>query len=85
MVTDKSDVRGEAIRKGSDKIMDTFNSKVDEKIIISKTIKFKPDDDPLQRKIYFLKFVESPEMIFSQYKETCGVLIYYPKIGGGGN
>ena len=37
----------------------------------SKIIKFKLDEDPLQRWIYFLTFVESLEMIFSQYKETC--------------
>ena len=41
------------------------------------------DEDPLQRRIYFLAFVESLEMIFSQYKETCEVLIDYLKIGGG--
>ena len=40
------------------------------------------DGDPLQRRIYFLTFVESLEMIFSQYKETCEVLLDYPKIGG---
>ena len=48
----------------------------------SKIIKFKLDEDPLQRRVYFLIFVESPEMIFSQYKETCVVLLDYPKIGG---
>ena len=40
------------------------------------------DEDPLQRQIYFLKFIESLEMIFSQYTETCEVLLDYPKIGG---
>ena len=40
------------------------------------------DEDPLQCRIYFLKFVESLEMIFSQYTETCEVIIDYPKIGG---
>ena len=40
------------------------------------------DEDPLQRQIYFLIFVESLEMIFSQYTETCEVLLDYPKIGG---
>ena len=40
------------------------------------------DEDPLQRRIYFLTFVESLEMIFSQYTETCDVLLDYPKIGG---
>ena len=41
------------------------------------------DEDPLQHRIYFLTFVESMEMIFSQYTETCEVIIDYPKIGGG--
>ena len=49
----------------------------------SKIIRFKMDEDPLQRRISFLTFVESMEMIFSQYKETCEVLLYYPKIRGG--
>ena len=33
-----------------------------------KIIKFKLDDDLLQRRIYFLVFMESLEIIFSQYK-----------------
>ena len=40
------------------------------------------DEDPLQRRIYFLTFIDSLDMIFSQYRETCEVLIEYPKIGG---
>ena len=40
------------------------------------------DEDPLQRRIYFLTFVESLEMISSQYTETCEVIIDYPKVGG---
>ena len=40
------------------------------------------DEDPLQRRIYFLTFVESLEIIFSQHTETCEVLLDYPKIGG---
>ena len=48
----------------------------------SKIIRFKMDEDPLQRRIYFLTFVESLEMIFLQYTETCEVIIDYPKIGG---
>ena len=40
------------------------------------------DEDPIQRRIYFLSFVESLDMIFLQYKETCEVLLDYPKIGG---
>ena len=40
------------------------------------------NEDPLQRRIYFLTFIHSLDMIFSQYRETCEVLIDYPKIGG---
>ena len=40
------------------------------------------DEDPLQRRIYFLAFVESLEMIFSQYTEACEVLLDYPIKGG---
>ena len=43
------------------------------------------DEDTLQRRNYFLTFVESLEMIFSQYTETCEVLLDYPKIGGDDN
>ena len=48
----------------------------------SNIIRFKMDEDPLQRRIYFLTFVESLEMVFSQYRETCEVVLDYPKIGG---
>ena len=40
------------------------------------------DQDPLQRQIYFLTFIDSHDMIFSQCRETCKVLLDYPKIGG---
>ena len=40
------------------------------------------DEDPLQRWIYFLTFVETLDMIFSQYTKTCEAIIDYPKIGG---
>ena len=39
------------------------------------------DEDPLQRQIYFLTFVESLDMIFSQYTGNCEVILDYPKIG----
>ena len=48
-------------------------------------IRFKMDEDPLQRRIYFLTFVEYLETIFSKYTETCEVLLDYPKIGGDGD
>ena len=34
----------------------------------SKTIRFKMDEDTLQRRIYFLTFIDSLDMIFSQYR-----------------
>ena len=40
------------------------------------------DEDPLHRRIYFLAFIDSLDMVFSQYRETCEVLLDYPKIGG---
>ena len=40
------------------------------------------DEDPLQRRICFLTFVELLDMIFSQYTETCEAPLDYPKIGG---
>ena len=40
------------------------------------------DEDPLQSRIYFLTFIDSLDMIFLQYRETCQVLLDYPKIGG---
>ena len=48
----------------------------------SNIIRFKIDEDPLQRRIYFLTFIDSLDMIFSQYRETCEVLLDYQKIGG---
>ena len=40
------------------------------------------NEDPLKRQIYFLTFIDSLDMIFSQYRETCEVLLDDPKIGG---
>ena len=48
----------------------------------SKIIRFKMDEDLLQHLIYLLTFIDSLDMIFSQYRETCEVLLDYPKIGG---
>ena len=44
-------------------------------------IGIKLDKDPLQRRIYFLIFIDSLDMIFSKYRETWEVLLDYPKIG----
>ena len=45
-------------------------------------IRFKLDEDPLQRQIYFLTFIDSLNMMFSQYRETYEVLRDYPKLEG---
>ena len=45
-------------------------------------IQFKLDEDPLKRRIYFLTFIDSLNMVFSQYRETYEVLRYYPKLEG---
>ena len=50
----------------------------------SKIIRFKLDEDPLERRIYFLTFIDSLDMIFSQYRKTCEVLLDNPKMGGRG-
>ena len=47
-----------------------------------KIIRFKMDEDPLQSRIYFLTFIDSIDMVFSRYRETCEVILDYPKIGG---
>ena len=46
-------------------------------------IRFKLDEDPLQRRIYFLTFIDSLNMVFPQYRETYEVLREYPKMEGG--
>ena len=48
----------------------------------SKILKLRLEEYPLQRRIYCITFIESLEMIFSQYKETCQVLLDYTTIGG---
>ena len=45
-------------------------------------IRFKLDEDPPQRWIYFLTFIDSINMVFSQYRETYEVLRDYPKLEG---
>ena len=48
----------------------------------SNIIRFKMDEDLLQRRIYFLTFVESLEITFSQYTDSCEVIIDDTKKGG---
>ena len=45
-------------------------------------IRFKLDEDPLQRQIYFLTFIDSLNIVFSQYRETYEVLGDDPKLEG---
>ena len=47
-----------------------------------KVLKSKLDEDLIQGRVYFFTFIESLEMIFFQYNETCEVLLDHPKIGG---
>ena len=63
-------------------VISTFTAKFLTASYKSKIIRFKMDEDPLQRQIYFLIFIDSLEMIFSQYRETCEFILDYPKIGG---
>ena len=46
-------------------------------------IRFKLDENPLQRWIYFLTFIDSLNMVFPQYRETYEVLRDYPKMEEG--
>ena len=46
-----------------------------------KVLKLKLGEDPLQRRIHFITFMESMEIMFSQYKETCEVIIDDQTIG----
>ena len=48
----------------------------------SKIIRFKMDENLLQRRIYFVTFLESLEIIFPRYTEICKVFLDYPKMGG---
>ena len=61
----------------------TLTAKLLTTAFISKTIRFKLDEDPLQRRIYFLTFIDSLNMVFSQYRENYEVLRDYPKLEGG--
>ena len=61
--------------------MCNFNGKNTDDKNKLKIITFKLDEDPLQRRIYFLTFIDSLDMIFPQYRETCEVLLDYPKMG----
>ena len=62
--------------------MRTFNSKVADDSIQIKNHQVQTGWGSAPALDLFLTFVESIEMIFSQYKESCEVLLDDPKIGG---
>ena len=86
VITDTINIKRRSIRKKDPiKLCASLMAKFLRTEYKSKIIWFKIDEDPLQRRIYFLTFVESLKMIFSHYTETCEVIIYYPKVGGDDN
>ena len=70
------------LKKDLIKLCATLPTKFPTTAYKSKIIRFKLDEYPLQRRIYFLTFIDFLDMIFSQYRETCEILLDYPKIGG---
>ena len=68
--------------KETDEIMQNLTAKLLTKAFKLKMIRFKLDEDPLQRRIYFLTFIYSLNMVFSQYRDTYEVLRDYPKMEG---
>ena len=62
------------------KLCATLTAKLLTTAFKSKIIRFRLDEDPLQRRIYFLTFIDSLSMIFSQYEETFEVLEDWEKI-----
>ena len=70
------------MEKEYDQTIRNFNGKFLTTAYKLKIIRFKMDEDPLQRRIYLLTFIDSLDMIFSQYRENFEVILDYPKIGG---
>ena len=67
VLTDTSYVQRRAIRKNDPiKLCARLTEKLLTEAYKSNIIRFKLDEDPLQRRIYFVTFVESLEMIFSR-------------------
>ena len=83
VITDASNIKIRAICKQYPiKLCALLTEKLLMTAFKSKIIRFKMDKDTLQRRIYFLTFVESPQIIYSQYTETREVTLDYPNIGG---
>ena len=55
-----------------------IKGKVSDNTTSIKNPKFKLDENPLQRRIYFPTFIKSLEIIFSRYKEACELILNYP-------
>ena len=83
VIIDIRDTKKETSEKDPIRICATLTGKLLTTAYKSKIIRFKMDEDPLQCQIYFLTFIDSLDMILSQYRETCEVFLDYPKIGGG--
>ena len=70
VLTDTSYVERRAIRKNDPiKLCARLTENFLTEVYKSNIIRFKLDEDQLQRRIYFVTFVESLEMIFSRYKK----------------
>ena len=67
VITDASDAQVRNIKKDPIKLCATLTEKCLTKAYKSKIVRFKMDEDPLQRRIYFLTFVELIDIKFSQY------------------
>ena len=76
VITDTNDSRNKSARKKDQiRLCAHLMSKFLMKAYKSKIIRFKMYEDPLQCQIYFLTFLESLEMILSQYTENCEVFL----------
>ena len=83
VIIDVDDARIRNIGKDPIRLCKNLTAKLLTTAFKSKMIRFKLDEDPLQRRIYFLTFIDSHNMVFSQYRETYEVLRDYPKLEGG--
>ena len=81
-IIDVSDKKKKHWEKDLIRICATLTAKFLTTAYKSKITRFEMDEDPLQRRIFFLTYINSLDMIFSQYRETCEVLLDYPKLGG---
>ena len=83
-ITDIDDARIRIIwKKDLIRLCATLTPKLLTTSFKSEMIRFKLDEDPLQRRIYFLTFIDSLSMVVSQYRETYEGLRDYPKMEGG--